>query len=115
MQRRRLGLLNLALALPLQRADDPLRDIFVMVLVRRVHRGGGQILAALGGLLVFLGDGGGFEHGREPGVLQEHGVGGAEVGDFVEAAGGEVVGGGGEGFGGEVGWFAVDDGLRGLC
>jgi len=44
-------------------------------------------------------------------MLEEHGVCRAEIGDFVQAAGGEVMCGGGEGVFRKVWWLAVDDGL----
>lgn len=114
MQGRRRLLFELTLPFPLKSTLDPLGDLAVVVLMGGFDGGGGKVLAALGGFFVFLGDDVGLEQGRQPGVLQEHGVGGAQFGDLVEAAGGEVVGGGGEFVLWEVWGVAVDDGLGGV-
>lgn len=113
MQGRRRLLFKLPLPFPREGLLNPLSDLAVVVLMGRLDGGGGEVLATLGGFFVFLGDDVGFEKGRQPGVLQEHGVGGAQFGDLVEAAGGEVVGGRGEFVLGEVWGVAVDDGLGG--
>lgn len=114
MQRRRRFLFQLPLPFPREGSLNPLSDLAVVVLMGRLDGGGGEVLAALGGFFVFLGDDVGFEKGRQPGVLQEHGIGGAQFRDLVEAAGGEVVGGGGEFVLWEVWGVAVDNGLGGV-
>ena len=117
---RRLGALPQRTIPPfLQRIPDPSGDLLVGgsgvgSAIGGEGRGGGSEVGGfglVGVIVVFFCDSGGFEEGDEPGVADEHGVGGALGGDFVETGGDEVVGLGGEGGGGEGGGVAVDDGL----
>ena len=100
-----------AIAFSFESTLYPLGDFGVVVRMRGFDRCGGKVLAALGGFLVFFGNNVWLEQGSQPGMLEEHGVCRAEIGDFVQAAGGEVMCGGGEGVFWKVWWLAVDDGL----
>lgn len=87
---------------------------------RNGRRGGGVRICGGGGggsrgrFFVDFGDGRGLVEGREPSVLQQHGVGGTQVGDLVQTASDKIARDFGVVCGGEVGGFAVDDGLEGV-
>lgn len=125
MQRRFRTRPQQPLRLPIKRRLDPFSDFLVIgSIIGAGGRsaaigggggggGGGSVSSHLIFFFFFLADGGGLGESGEPWVLQEHGVGWAEFGDFVEAGADEVARYGGVAFGGEVGWVAVDDCLGG--
>ena len=121
MPRRFLRLAQHAPTLAIQHLKHPLADLAVdkpaFVLELRVQDPEVlvQLAAGFGGFFVFFRDGAGFHERGQPGVLQEHGVGRAEFRDLVQTAGDEVAGRFAVAFGGEVGGFAVDDGLCWGC
>ena len=106
MESRLLTLAHEALSLPIQRILHPGRDLGVLGATARHIHARAAIL-----VLVVLGDGVRLRKRCEPAVLQEHGVGGAQLGDLVQAAADEVAGEWGVAFCGEIGGVAVDDRL----
>lgn len=82
MERRFRHIAQHALLLLVQRIKDPLADLLVSEGLLLGYALGEFTVAVLGRFFVLFGDGVRFEERGEPRVLQQHGVCGAEVGDF---------------------------------
>jgi hypothetical protein len=107
MQRRLHTLFHTPLPLPPQRIPNPIRNLLILspsLALQLITQIVGHLL-----VLVVFGDGLRFREREKPGVREEHAVGGAELGDLVQAGTDEVPGLGGVAFFGEVGGVAVDD------